>query len=192
MVQWRPVQPSVVDAREAGLSPPPYTHRLRAFCCRPFVSLSLLALSIRPALLSSVSVSVAQFICLQGQRPLDAFILRSLVQFLLCSVHLSLVAVFFPKKIQNSVVRLHYITPFSPLFAAQRRMLSRAPITATILHILTLLQNTVNIKHKDSSQRETLQPLTLGMSDCCQAYRRPSSAHLLITESLSVLTIFMQ
>src|SRR6218665_532216 len=28
--------------------------------------------------------------------PLDAFILRSLVQFLLCSVHLSLVAVFFP------------------------------------------------------------------------------------------------
>src|SRR6218665_1606540 len=73
-------------------------------------SLSLLVLSIRPALLSSVSASVAQFICLQGQRPLDAFILRSLVQFLLCSVHLSLVAVFFPIKIQSrpSVVRLHY------------------------------------------------------------------------------------
>src|SRR6218665_3650314 len=59
-------------------------------------SLSLFALSNRLALLSSVSASVAQFICLHGQRPLDTFILRSLVQFLLCSVHLSLVAVFFP------------------------------------------------------------------------------------------------
>src|SRR6218665_1673767 len=57
--------------------------------------------------LSSLSL-FAQFICLQGQSPLDAFILRSLVQFLLCSVHLSLVAVFFPIKIQSSVVRLHY------------------------------------------------------------------------------------
>src|SRR6218665_2368808 len=38
--------------------------------------------------LSSLSL-FAQFICLHGQRPLDAFILRSLVQFLLCSVHLS-------------------------------------------------------------------------------------------------------
>src|SRR6218665_115924 len=58
-------------------------------------SLSLFALSIRLALLSSVSASVAQCICLQGQSPLDAFILRSLVQFLLCSVHLSIVTVFF-------------------------------------------------------------------------------------------------
>src|SRR6218665_247313 len=90
------------------LLPPPSSHRLRAFCCRPFVSLSLLALSIRPALFSSVSASVAQFICLQGPSPLAAFILRSLVQFLLCSVHLSLVAVFFPVKLQSSVVRLHY------------------------------------------------------------------------------------
>src|SRR6218665_3281654 len=71
-------------------------------------SLSLFAQSIRLALLSSVSASVAQFICLQGQSPLAAFILRSLVQFLLCSVHLSLVAVFFPIIIQSSVVRLHY------------------------------------------------------------------------------------
>src|SRR6218665_2714078 len=59
-------------------------------------SLSLFALSIRLTLLSSVSASVVQFICLQGQSPLDTFILRSLVQFLLCSVHVSLVAVFFP------------------------------------------------------------------------------------------------
>src|SRR6218665_1373061 len=57
-------------------------------------SLSLFALSIRLALLSSVSASVVRFIC--HQSPLDAFILRSLVQFLLCSFHLSLVAVFFP------------------------------------------------------------------------------------------------
>src|SRR6218665_2934618 len=116
----------------------------------------------------------------------------TLVQSLLCAVHLSLVAVFFPIKIQSSVVRLHYITAFSPLFAAQRRMLSRAPITATILHILTLLQNTVNSKHTDSSRRDPLQPLTLGMSDSCQTDRRLSSSHLLITESLSALTIFMQ
>src|SRR6218665_1883528 len=58
--------------------------------------------------LRSVHPSCSPFICLQGQSPLDAFILRSLVQFLLCSVHLSLVAVFCPIKIQSSVVRLHY------------------------------------------------------------------------------------
>src|SRR6218665_845644 len=74
-------------------------------------SLSLLALSIRPALLSPVSASVAQFICLQGQSQLVAVILRSLVRFLLCSVQLSLVAVFLPIKIHSSVVRLHYKSP---------------------------------------------------------------------------------
>src|SRR6218665_1530639 len=72
-------------------------------------SLSLFAQFIRLTLLSSVSASVAQFICLQGHSPLDAFILRSLIQFLLCSVHLSLVAVFLPMKIHCGVVRLHYI-----------------------------------------------------------------------------------
>src|SRR6218665_1882010 len=100
-------------------------------------------------LLSSVSASVAQSIRLQGPRPSGAFIRcslsLSLSLSLLCSFPLSLLALL-PIKIQSSVVRLHYITAFSPLFAAQRRMLSRAPFTATILHILKLLQNTVNMK----------------------------------------------
>src|SRR6218665_2066112 len=95
----------MLESRFSLLLPPPIASGRFAVVLS---SLSLLALSIRPALPPSVSASVAQFICLQGQSPLDAFILRSLVQFLLCSVHLSLVAVFFPIKIQSSVVRLHY------------------------------------------------------------------------------------
>src|SRR6218665_2978336 len=118
MVQCPAVAPSVVDAREASLSPPPSTHRHRTFCCRSFVPLSFrsvhlssrpetircihpsLSRSVSPLFCPSVSASVAQFICLQGQSPLDAFILCSLVPFLLCSAHISLVAVFFPIKIQ--------------------------------------------------------------------------------------------
>ena len=97
------VAPGVVDAREAVLSsalyyPPPRPPGILLSSFRPSLS----------SLCPSVSASVAQFICLQGQSPLDAFILRSLVQFLLSSVHLSLVAVFFPTKTQSSVVRLHY------------------------------------------------------------------------------------
>src|SRR6218665_1377703 len=97
----------MLERRFSLLLPPPIASGRFAVV---LPSLSLLALSIRPALLSSVSASVAQFICLQGQSPSDAFILRSFVQFLLCSVHLSLVAVFFPIKIHSSVVRLHYIS----------------------------------------------------------------------------------
>jgi len=101
------VAPGVVDAREVALSPPLSTHRLREFCCRPFVPLSLRSVhpSYSPFIRQRFSRSVHLF---SGHGPLDAFILRSLVQFLLCSVHLSLVAVFLPIKIHSSVVRLHY------------------------------------------------------------------------------------
>src|SRR6218665_3988707 len=110
MVQWRAVAPSVVDVREAGFSPPPYTPRLRAFCCRPFVSLP--PRSVHPSCSPFIRQRFSRSVHLSsGPEPIAAFILRSLVQFLLYSVHLSLVAVFFPIKIQSSVVRLHYSIP---------------------------------------------------------------------------------
>src|SRR6218665_2247792 len=118
----------MLERRFSLLLPPPIASGRFAVV---LPSLSLLALSIRPALLSSVSASVAQFICLQGLSPLDAFILRSLVQFLLCSVHLSLVAVFLPIIIQSSVVRLHYS------LKCFRRCVVHAKTTNKILELST-------------------------------------------------------